>query len=81
MTASAPIIELRNASKAYGNHAALADVSISVYPGEVHCLLGDNGAGKSTLIKMMSGDIPCCCRAKLRQASCGVKKRRKNSPH
>ena len=31
------------------------DVSMAVYPGEVHCLLGDNGAGKSTLIKILSG--------------------------
>lgn len=28
---------------------------MAVYPGEVHCLLGDNGAGKSTLIKILSG--------------------------
>jgi simple sugar transport system ATP-binding protein len=28
---------------------------MSVYPGEVMCLLGDNGAGKSTLIKILSG--------------------------
>jgi simple sugar transport system ATP-binding protein len=57
MTAGTPIIELQHVSRNYGNHAALSDVNISVYPGEVHCLLGDNGAGKSTLIKMMSGVI------------------------
>ena len=34
---------------------ALQDIDIKVYPGEVHCLLGDNGAGKSTLIKVLSG--------------------------
>jgi simple sugar transport system ATP-binding protein len=31
---------------------------MSVYPGEVMCLLGDNGAGKSTLIKIISGVHP-----------------------
>lgn len=52
---SAPLMELRNITKYFGNHRALDDVSVTVRPGEVHCLLGDNGAGKSTLIKVMSG--------------------------
>ncbi|MCD2172315.1 ATP-binding cassette domain-containing protein [Rhizobium sp. C4] len=58
MTGITPIIELRDISKSYGNNTALSGINISVYPGEVHCLLGDNGAGKSTLIKMMSGVVP-----------------------
>ncbi len=50
-----PIIELVDIEKHFGAVIALAGVSISVYPGECHCLLGDNGAGKSTFIKTMSG--------------------------
>ncbi len=50
-----PALEAQNISKSYGNINALRDVSMSVMPGEVHCLLGDNGAGKSTLIKVLSG--------------------------
>src|ERR1700716_1662669 len=50
-----PLIEVRNISKQFDNVIALEDVSMSVYPGEVMCLLGDNGAGKSTLIKILSG--------------------------
>ncbi|WP_246074402.1 ATP-binding cassette domain-containing protein [Marihabitans asiaticum] len=41
--------------KSYGNVQALRGVNLSVYPGEVTCVLGDNGAGKSTLIKIMAG--------------------------
>ncbi|MEX0822007.1 MAG: ATP-binding cassette domain-containing protein [Rhodothermales bacterium] len=51
----APLIELRSVSKFFGNVVALRDVSMTVHPGEVMCLLGDNGAGKSTLIKCLSG--------------------------
>jgi simple sugar transport system ATP-binding protein len=50
-----PILEVRNVSRYFGSVIALKDVSMSVYPGEVMCLLGDNGAGKSTLIKILSG--------------------------
>lgn len=50
-----PNIEVKNISKYFGSVIALNDVSMSVYPGEVMCLLGDNGAGKSTLIKTLAG--------------------------
>lgn len=51
------LLEVRNVSKHYGNVNALQGVSLSVYPGEVTCVLGDNGAGKSTLIKILSGVV------------------------
>ena len=52
---SDPIIQMRDIQKHFGSVIALAGVSVDVYPGECHCLLGDNGAGKSTFIKTMSG--------------------------
>ncbi|MFD0980585.1 MULTISPECIES: ATP-binding cassette domain-containing protein [Tropicimonas] len=51
----APLIEMKNIEKHFGSVIALAGVSVEIYPGECHCLLGDNGAGKSTFIKTMSG--------------------------
>ncbi len=50
-----PLIEMKNIEKHFGSVIALAGVSVNVFPGECHCLLGDNGAGKSTFIKTMSG--------------------------
>ncbi len=51
----APIVQMKNIEKHFGSVIALAGVSVEVFPGECHCLLGDNGAGKSTFIKTMSG--------------------------
>ncbi|HVO38559.1 MAG TPA: ATP-binding cassette domain-containing protein [Spirochaetia bacterium] len=55
---SAPILEMRNITKTFPGVRALADVSFSVEPHEIHCLVGENGAGKSTLMKVLSGVHP-----------------------
>ncbi|MGZ9810721.1 ATP-binding cassette domain-containing protein [Pseudoroseicyclus sp. H15] len=50
-----PLVELKNIRISFGGVHAVDDVSVDLYPGEVHGLLGHNGAGKSTLIKCLSG--------------------------
>ena len=50
-----PVLQLKNIHKRFPGVYALRNVSIDIYPGEVHALMGENGAGKSTLIKVISG--------------------------
>jgi ABC-type sugar transport system ATPase subunit len=52
---SAPLLQLKDIRKSFAGVTVLKDVQLDLYPGEVHCLVGENGAGKSTLIKIMSG--------------------------
>jgi simple sugar transport system ATP-binding protein len=53
--AEPPVIELRHASKTFGEVRALTEVDFHVARGEIVGLLGDNGSGKSTMVKMMMG--------------------------
>lgn len=52
---TAPIVEVRDLEKAYGDRVVLRGISMAIQPGTVTCVLGDNGAGKSTLIKALAG--------------------------
>jgi len=52
-----PFLSLKNISKHYVGVTALDRVDFDIYPGEIHCLVGENGSGKSTLIKIISGTV------------------------
>ena len=49
------ILEMKSITKAFPGVIALDSVNFSVFPGEIHALVGKNGAGKSTLISIISG--------------------------
>jgi general nucleoside transport system ATP-binding protein len=51
----APVLRLEGIEKRYGPVHALRGADFTLYPGEVHALLGENGAGKTTLMGVADG--------------------------
>jgi ABC-2 type transport system ATP-binding protein len=52
---SAYVIDVTGLRKRYGRVEALADLTMTVRPGEVFGFLGPNGAGKTTTVKLLLG--------------------------
>lgn len=50
----APILEVRDLVKRYGDFTAVKGISFAVQEGEIFSLLGPNGAGKTTTISVLS---------------------------
>ena len=46
---------MREVTKRFGSFTANDKISVTVEPGQIHCLLGENGAGKSTLMNVLFG--------------------------
>jgi branched-chain amino acid transport system ATP-binding protein len=55
---TANALELRGVTRLFGALVALADVTLTVRPGERRAVLGSNGAGKTTLFNCVTGDFP-----------------------
>ncbi len=52
---TAPLLQLQNIYKSYGENHVLRDVSLQVFSGEVIVILGPSGCGKSTLLRCLNG--------------------------
>jgi len=52
---SQPILELEHLNKSFGHVQANKDISLKIYKGDIHGIIGENGAGKSTLMSIVYG--------------------------
>ena len=50
-----PYVKIKDISKRFHSQQALNKVSLDIFLGEIHVIIGENGAGKSTLVKIIAG--------------------------
>ncbi|WP_232825503.1 ABC transporter ATP-binding protein [Albibacillus kandeliae] len=50
-----PRLEIRNLVRSYDGRAVVDDVTLTIMPGQVTCLLGPSGCGKSTTLRIIAG--------------------------
>jgi len=49
-----PVLLMRDVWKSFGDVEVLRGIDLTVYPGEVLCLLGPSGSGKSTILRCIN---------------------------
>ena len=51
------LLSAKNITKRFGGLTAVNDISVDLWRGKIHAVIGTNGAGKSTLANLLSGDL------------------------
>src|SRR5215216_1154139 len=51
------MLEAREISVSYDHRVAVANLTLTLKPGEITAIIGPNGAGKSTLLRTLNGQI------------------------
>jgi heme exporter protein A len=52
---AAPVVEIEGLGRRFGRRWAVADVDLTLRPGECLAVFGPNGAGKTTLLRILAG--------------------------
>jgi putative phosphonate transport system ATP-binding protein len=52
-----PLLDVSDLTKTYGGRVGCADVSFTLWPGEVLGIVGESGSGKTTLLNCLAGHL------------------------
>ncbi len=55
MSETAPVIDVRDLTKSFGDKTVICNLSLQIMPGEIYGFLGPNGSGKTTFLRMLCG--------------------------
>ena len=58
-TSRSHLVEVEHLAKSFGDHVVIEDISFTVDPGTVTCVIGPSGSGKTTLLRSLNAlEVP-----------------------